>query len=303
MSKILMTGVVGFTGRYLVSALARAGHEVHGISHHAIAEPVEGLAGLHVCDLNNLAGLVDILSLVRPDKVAHLAAIAFVAHGDVDAIYRTNIVGTRNLLEAISLTGGAQSVLLASSANIYGNQVGGAIGEDVLPKPANDYGVSKLSMEFVAKLYAERLPLIVTRPFNYTGVGQELSFLIPKIVNTVRRRGGRIELGNLDVARDFSDVRDVVNAYIALLDEPAAIGEVFNICSGQPHSLQEVLALVRDLSGHDFEIAVNPAFVRSNEVKMLWGRREKLDGVISTRPAYSLRDTIDWMLSSDIWPQ
>jgi nucleoside-diphosphate-sugar epimerase len=297
MSKILITGADGFTGRYLVELLAAAGHEVHGVAHHPVAHPVAGLAASHICDLSNAAGLRDVLTGIKPDKIAHLAAIAFVAHGDVDAIYRTNVVGSRNLLEAAATVGGIEAMLVASSANIYGNQVSGVIGEDVPPAPANDYGVSKLAMEYVARLYADRLPLIITRPFNYTGVGQNVSFVVPKIVDAAARKEPTIELGNLDVARDFSDVRDVAKAYAALLDSPAAIGQTFNICSGQAHSLQDVIAMIRELSGHDFEVMVNPAFVRSNEVKMLCGSRRKLDGVIRTQTLHPLRDTIEWMLA------
>jgi nucleoside-diphosphate-sugar epimerase len=297
MSKILISGADGFTGRYLVALLAAAGHEVHGIAHQPVAPPVAGLVASHICDLTDAAALRDVLARIKPDKIAHLAAIAFVAHGDVDAIYRTNVVGTRNLLEAAATTGGIDAMLVASSANIYGNQVSGVIDEDVPPAPVNDYGVSKLAMEYVARLYADRLPLIVTRPFNYTGVGQNISFVVPKIVDAAARREPTIELGNLDVARDFSDVRDVVTAYAALLDSTAAIGQTFNICSGEAHSLQDVIAMIRELSGHDFEVRVNPAFVRSNEVKMLCGSRQKLDAVIGAQTLHPLRDTIEWMLA------
>ena len=224
MSRILITGVDGFTGRHLTALLAEQGHEVIGISHSAITMPIKGLTSSHIGDLTDAHALKDILATVRPDKVAHLAAIAFVSHGIVEDIYRTNIVGTRNLLEAISDVGGVEAVLLASSANIYGNRVSGAINETVTPDPINDYAVSKLAMEFVARLYQDALPIIIARPFNYTGVGQATNFVIPKIVDHVRRKANTIELGNLDVARDFSDVRDVVQAYSRLMADRVAIG-------------------------------------------------------------------------------
>lgn len=296
MSRILVTGVDGFTGRHLTALLAQQGHEVIGISHSAITAPVEGLKASHTCDLTDAQALKDVLAMVRPDKVAHLAAIAFVFHGIVEDIYRTNVVGTRNLLEAISTTEGVEAVLLASSANIYGNRVSGAIDEGVAPDPINDYAVSKLAMEFVARLYQDRLPIMIARPFNYTGVGQAANFVIPKIVDHVRRGAATIELGNLDVARDFSDVRDVVQAYSALLAEPEAIGQIFNICSGEAHSLQDVISMIKDISGHDFEVTVNPAFVRQNEVKMLWGDRTRIEKMTGQRPTHDLQDTLKWML-------
>jgi len=297
MSRILVTGVDGFTGRHLTALLAEQGHEVVGISHNAITVPVGGLTASHTCDLTDAQALKGIFATERPDKVVHLAAIAFVSHGIVEDIYRINIVGTRNLLEAIGASGGAEAVLLASSANIYGNRVSGAINETVVPDPINDYAVSKLAMEFVARLYQDRLPIIIARPFNYTGVGQATNFVIPKIVDHVRRKVATIELGNLEVARDFSDVRDVVLAYSALLAEPEAIGHVINICSGKPHSLMDVISMIKDISGFDFEVTVNPTFVRENEVKILWGDRSKIEHMTRQRPVYTLRDTLEWMLS------
>ncbi len=296
MSRILITGVDGFTGRYLTTLLAGQGHEVVGISHSVIPVPIEGLASSHICDLTDAQGLKDIVLAVQPDKVAHLAAIAFVAHGAVEDIYRTNIVGSRNLLEAVSAASSVDAVLLASSANIYGNRVSGAINETVAPDPINDYAVSKLAMEFVARLYQDRLPVIIARPFNYTGVGQSINFVIPKIIDHVRRGAATIELGNLDVARDFSDVRDVVLAYAALLNDPGAIGQVFNICSGKAQTLRDVIAMIQDISGHHFNVTVNPAFVRQNEVKMLWGDRSKIENLIGQRSHHDLRDTLAWML-------
>ncbi|PZU56959.1 MAG: GDP-mannose 4,6 dehydratase [Sphingobium sp.] len=297
MSRILVTGVDGFTGRHLTALLAEQGHEVVGISRSVITVPIGGLTASHTCDLMDAQALKDIFATVRPDKVVHLAAIAFVSHGIVEDIYRINIVGTRNLLEAIGAAGGVEAVLLASSANIYGNRVSGAIDEAVVPDPINDYAVSKLAMEFVARLYQDRLPIIIARPFNYTGVGQATNFVIPKIVDHVRRKVATIELGNLDVARDFSDVRDVVLAYSALLAEPEAIGHIINICSGEPHSLMDVISMIKNISGLDFEVTVNPAFVRQNEVKMLWGDRSKIERMTRQRPVYTLHDTLEWMLS------
>lgn len=300
MSKILVTGADGFTGRYLATELQRAGHEVHGLVHKPVASgKVAGVSALHVADLSDAVRLAAVVNEVQPDKVAHLAAIAFVAHGDIEAIYRTNLVGTRHLLEALAQSNAPlDAVLLASSANVYGNSVGGVLDENTPPAPANDYAVSKLAMEYAARLYAGRLPLIMARPFNYTGVGQAESFLIPKIVDHVRRRAPVIELGNLDVARDFSDVRNVVQLYRRLLEAPAAVGQSFNVCSGQAWSLNELLTMVREISGHDFEVRVNPAFVRQNEVKTLLGSRAKLDAVVGEVPEITLRDTLRWMLEA-----
>ena len=137
------------------------------------------MVAVNLCDRAELGRAV---AEIKPDVVAHLAAISFVAHGDVEAIYRTNVVGTRNLLEALAgLEKRPSAVLLASSANIYGNAAVEVIDESVQPSPANDYAVSKLAMEYMARLWMDRLPIIMTRPFNYSGVGQAPQFLLPKI--------------------------------------------------------------------------------------------------------------------------
>ncbi|MFM2089125.1 MAG: hypothetical protein RLZZ237_3994 [Pseudomonadota bacterium] len=296
--RILITGVQGFTGRYLAAELSQAGYEVFGLGHMPQQQPIPGVQAVHVCDLSDAAGLGRVIREVQPDMVAHLAAIAFVAHGDVEAIYRTNLIGSRNLLEALShAEKPLQAVLLASSANVYGNTTAGMLSETTLAAPANDYAVSKLGMEYMAALYQQRLPLILVRPFNYTGRHQSESFLLPKIVNHVKRAAPVIELGNVHVARDFSDVRTVVQYYRRLLEHPAARGETYNVCSGQAHTLDQVLAMVRSLTAHAFEVRVNPAFVRENEVKLLLGDPGKLIAAVGAVPDIPLLDTLDWMLN------
>lgn len=288
----LVTGSEGFTGRYVVTELQSAGYDVVGISH----EPGEGGLQADLCDR---AALIDAVGAACPDVVIHLAAIAFVAHGDVDAIYRINVVGTRNLLEALAVCEcKPQSVLLASSANIYGNSDVELLSEDVAPAPANDYAVSKLAMEYMAKLWMDRLPITLVRPFNYTGVGQSDKFLLPKIVDHFRRRAPCIELGNIDVARDFQDVRFVANAYRRLLQANAA-AQTVNLCSGKAHTLIEVVQMMEAMAGYKIDIKVNPAFVRANEVRRLTGDNRKLASLIGPLDIIPLQQTLAWMYAAD----
>ena len=291
MPRALITGLRGFTGHYLAQALETAGYEVFGTAHDTL--PVSSrLFKVDLCDREQVRLAV---AAVQPDVVAHLAAISFVAHGDVEAIYRVNVMGTRNLLEALSgLEQRPRAVLLVSSANIYGNAPVEVINEAVLPAPANDYAVSKLAMEYMARLWMDRLPIVITRPFNYTGVGQTPQFLLPKIIGHFQRRERVIELGNIDVERDFSDVRTISRIYTALLQKAPA-GEVFNVCSGKVYSLKEVLAMVADIAGYEIEVRVNPAFVRINEVKRLQGDAGKLRQAIGDFQTIPLQETLRWM--------
>jgi GDP-6-deoxy-D-talose 4-dehydrogenase len=150
----------------------------------------------------------------------------------------------------------------------------------------------------MARLWMERLPIVLVRPFNYTGPGQAPHFLLPKIVDHFRRGAEKIELGNLDVARDFSDVRTVVAAYRRLI-ERAPAGETFNVCSGKAVSLEEVLALMADIAGYHIRVRVNPAFVRENEVERLRGSNAKLVETIGALNAIPLEQTLRWMFEVD----
>lgn len=296
MAKALITGINGFTGRYLEEQLRAAGYDVAGLGVGADASLGRAI---YTCDLYDREALADVIERVQPDVVIHLAGISFAAHGDVEAIYRTNLIGTRNLIEAVAkCRGSSAAILLASSANVYGNAPVALIDETVAPAPANDYAVSKLAMEYVAKLWMDKLPITIVRPFNYAGIGQSEEFLLPKIISHFRRKAPVIELGNLDVVRDFSDVRLVTQCYTKLVEartDTKVRGEIFNTCSGKGHSLLDVLAMMREISGHTPEIRVNPAFVRANEIKTLIGSRKKLERAIGPVSDIPLIETLRWM--------
>jgi len=289
--RALIIGVRGFTGEYVARELAAAGYRVFGtvLTGNAAGPDVFNV------DLNDRAGLAAVVAQVQPDVVIHLAAITYVAHGDAEQIYRVNVVGTRNLLDALVQGGHTPScVLLASSANVYGNASVPVIDEDVAPAPANDYAVSKLAMEYMARLWMDQLPIVIVRPFNYTGVGQTDNFLLPKIVSHFRKGARRIELGNLEIARDFSDVRIVAQSYRRLL-AAAPAGRVFNVCSGQSYSLESVIDMMRDIAGYRIDVQVNPAFVRANDVLTLTGNNARLTAAIGPVETIPLVETLRWM--------
>ncbi|WP_025098887.1 NAD-dependent epimerase/dehydratase family protein [Burkholderia sp. A1] len=299
--RALVTGLAGFTGRYMAEALEAAGYEVWGtVSPEAAppADPALARARLLQADLLDPAALREAVAEARPDAVIHLAALAHVADNDPSDLYLVNVVGTRNLLAALdTLDARPRCVLLASSANIYGNARVESIDESVPPDPANDYAVSKLAMEYAARLWSERLPIVIARPFNYTGVGQRENFLLPKLVAHYASHAPRISLGNLDVSRDFSDVRDVAAAYVRLV-EAAPIGETFNVCSERACSLKEVLAMLARIAGYVIDVTVDPRFVRGNEVKILKGSRAKLRERIGELPVTPLEETLRWMMEA-----
>lgn len=275
-----LTGANGFTGRHFARQAGAAGYEVRAI-------------GSNLLDTESLRAEIRHL---QPRYVVHLAAISFVGHADAQAFYGVNVLGTTNLLDALcGLEHPPEKVLLASSANVYGNCERSPIAETEAVAPVNHYAMSKVAMEMMARTYVGRLPLFFTRPFNYTGPGQAESFLIPKLVDHFARRAQTIELGNLHVEREFNDVRFVCESYLRLL-ERAQAGEVYNVCSGQPVSLQAVIRMLAEITGHNLNVAVNPAFVRANEVHRLCGSPAKLSGCIGPMPGYELEVTLQWML-------
>ena len=293
--RALLTGRNGFTGRYVARELEAAGYEVVGLSDRQ--DPAD--TGSITANLLDRGAVHAAVAAVQPDVVLHLAAISFVAHGDVDEIYRVNVVGTRNLLDALaSAPKSPQLVVLASSANVYGNTEVEPITEVTPLVPENDYAVSKCAMEYMARLWMGKLPIVITRPFNYTGVGQSEQFLIPKIVAHFRRGERVIELGNTQVVRDFGDVRDVSRAYLAILGS-RPVGQTFNICTGVGHSMDDVLDMMADIAGYRIEKRINPAFVRANEVRCLVGSNALLGNEISLGSRIPLRDTLAWMYASD----
>ena len=292
--RVLVTGSEGFTGRYVCDEFARAGWEVWG----AGLQPQPDRPRYLQIDLLKPETLAPIVDVAAPDVVVHLAASAFIAENDVTAFYGINLLGTRHLLEALSQAHTPPTcTILASSANVYGNTTLGVLDEASATHPANDYAVSKLAMEYLAKTYMNKLGIVITRPFNYTGVSQEERYLIPKIVAHFKARATHIELGNTDVARDFSDVRDVARAYRSLA-EASPCGETFNLCSGQATALETCITMASEMTGHDIDVRVNPDFVRENEIKTLRGSRTKLDNAVGQQKRYRIRETLEWMLGS-----
>lgn len=290
--RVLVTGSEGFTGQYVCEAFENAGWEVWG----AGTKPLERKRYLRL-DLLKPETLRRISSEVNPDLVVHLAGVAFVAKDDADIYYKVNLIGTKNLLEAVCLkTGSTETrVILASSSNVYGEAGEGKIAEDSPLSPVSDYAVSKVAIEFLGKSYRDRLDVTIVRPFNYTGVGQDQSFLIPKIVRHFRDKAPAIELGNLDVARDFSDVRDIARYYLAVAEAEVS-NDTINFCSGRASSLKEIIEICKISTAHSPEIIVNPAYVRQNEIKVLEGDNSRLWRATGVHTITSIEGTITWML-------
>jgi nucleoside-diphosphate-sugar epimerase len=273
--RVLITGIDGFTGQHLEKFLLKNGFEVFGT---VISDsPQENYL---TCNIQNQSEVLSVIERSRPEYIIHLAAISFVGEENASLIYDVNILGTQNILDALlkaSIT--PKKVILASSATVYGNQNSEILDESMCPKPVNHYGISKLAMEHVAQTYFNKLDIIITRPFNYSGVGQAEHFLIPKIVKHYTEKKKEVELGNLHVAREFNDVDYVIHVYYELMISEIK-SQIVNLSSNKAIKLLDVIDAMNELAGYSIDVKVNPAFVRENEIASLSGSCEKLYALI-----------------------
>ncbi len=292
MKKVLITGIDSFTGIHLSSYLDECGYEVFGTSFF------EGTEKRYKCDITEKSDIANVLKKVQPDFLIHLSGISFAAYGDHEAFYKVNTIGTTNILETLVELGlNPSKIILASSATIYGNQGLEVLDESLCPKPANHYGASKYAMECLAQGYFDKLNILITRPFNYTGSGQAEHFLIPKIVKHFKEKSQIIELGNLDVEREFNDISFVCEVYKRLL-ECDKKSELFNIATNRGIKLLDVIENMNEIAGYKIKVAVNPNFVRKDEIKSLTGSREKLFDAIGTLELKDFKDTLREMFEA-----
>lgn len=276
MMKALIIGVESFTGQHLSTFLCSKGYDVYGTTF--IGDDNDKIFS---CDITDKNSIKHIITTILPDVIINLAGISFVGTAAKELFYRVNLFAVENILESIVEIDdyNPKKVILASSATVYGNQENTLLDEGMCPAPLSHYGFSKFAMEQIAQTYFDKLDIIVVRPFNYTGVGQEGHFLIPKIVSHFKDKNPEIELGNIDVFREFNDVDYVCNIYEKLLHSDVK-SEIVNICSNRVIALKEVIAMMNEIAGYEIAIRVNPAFVRQNEITKLSGSTTKLFALI-----------------------
>ncbi len=292
-NKVLITGINGFTGIHLEKYLTEQGFNVHGT---VIDIPKKDT---HIqCDITKKEQVNTVISKIKPDYVIHVAAISFVGESNSSLIYDVNVIGSENILQALIENDiKPKKVILASSATVYGNQGKEILDESMCPKPVNHYGISKLAMEHMAANYFDKLNIIITRPFNYTGTGQEEHFLIPKIVTHFRERKREIELGNIHVSREFNSINSVIDIYhkLILCDAKSTI---VNLSSSVPIKLLDVINMMNDIAGYKIDVKINPAFIRENEIKSLSGSTDKLTKLIGNIKQKEFKNTLKDMFES-----
>lgn len=284
----LVTGASGFVGRHLLRALRDAGHDAVGLG--------LGPASGNSCDITDPAAVRAAVLRVRPDRVAHLAGIAFAPGAGAGEFRRVHVGGTRHLLAACAELPSPPAVALAGSSAVYAASPG-PLAESSPLGPLSDYGLSKLAMEEEAAAWAGRLPVLVVRSFNCIGPGQDTRFLAAKLADAFRRRLPSVALGATDTRRDFTDVRDAAADYLRLLGPAPAAGCV-NLCSGRALSAADLLDLLANLTGHRPRVARDPSLLRAGEPALAVGDPSRLASLVGGLRRRPIEETLADMLSA-----
>lgn len=308
--RVLVTGVGGFCGPFVVAALVEAGHRVHGLvqqpSPRTSSLPLEAL---HVGDVVDAPRIARLVAETAPEGVIHLAALSFVpaAERDPQAAYRVNVEGTLAVLAAVRAAAPGTRVVAVTSSEIYGTVAPAElpITEDAPLRPRTVYGASKAAADVAAGQWARAygMAIVRARPFNHTGPGQDPSFVCSALGRQLAlveagRQPPEVRVGNLDPVRDFSDVRDIAAGYVALLERGRA-GEAYNLCAGEGASIAEVLAILRTQARVPVRVTPDARLGRAADVPRVVGSHARVTADTGWRPRVALSETLvtvleDW---------
>ena len=308
MARVLVTGCDGFVGRVLVERLARAGDEVWGIDR--VEGDAEFAGHTRLCaDLTDNEAVTRALDQAAPDRIAHLAAQASVRASFDEPIptILNNTVPTFHILNWLKSANRPVRLLAIGSAEEYGT-----IAPEALPltehtpvNPSSPYALAKSIQNQACGAFATLygVDVVITRSFNHTGAGQRDDFVLPSFARQVAEikagvRENVMQVGNLDVKRDFLDVREVCEAYIALLAKGEA-GETYNVCSGNSYRVRDMLERLCELAGVDVKIIVDPERLRPVDMPELRGDPSKLEDVTGWKASIPIDDTLQSLL--DYW--
>lgn len=302
--RVLITGASGFVGQWLSSAMLEAGWTVFGgtiqgppaagILSRRQAEAIHWLT----LDVVSDADMTRALGESAPDAVVHLAGLASPPQANKTPVlaFKINALGALRLLTQLASGARTTRVLIVGSAEQYGAH-DGPIPETAPLRPRSPYGASKAAQEVIALqvFRASGVPVICTRSFNHSGLGHADEYLLPALVRRARAlpaSGGTLVIGNGTPLRDYLHVKDVVSAYILLL-EAGAPGEVYNVSSGTGISVRALAERVLDRFRVRAAVETDPALVRPSDIPMLVGDNSKLRTATGWKPAHSIDDIID----------
>lgn len=305
MKKYFITGINGFVGKYFVDY-------VHGV------EPDSDIMGvdlgetskakdikyksLNLCDEKAVHNTIE---QYKPDYIVHLAAVSSVAKSweDPAGCFLNNNAAFLNLAEAIRKTEINARILSVGSSEEYGIY-DKPMNENFVLHPKSPYSVARLSQEYLSKLYVDRfgLDIVMTRSFNHIGPGQSTQFVVSSFISQLvniadKKSENKMMVGNIDVARDFTDVRDVVDAYYKILT-CAQNRQVYNVCSGKATKLRDIIDMASNKLQIKPNIIIDKSRLRSNEIMVVVGDNTKIKSELGWKPKYTLEQTISDIISN-----
>lgn len=309
--RVFITGATGFAGRHLMSILPSSENSVYGATYPQPPHPSE--KNICLLDLRSERDVFEAVKSARPEWVFHLAAVSNVRQSweRKKETMETNVMGTFFLFEAVKKFASEARILFVSSSDVYGF-LPGAEGAAARPFSEDDpfqlvspYALSKFGGELMAGFYrrCDGLDVVIARPFPHAGPGQSSDFVCSDWARQIIQieRGSQepvIRVGNSDVLRDFTDVRDTVRAYILLLEKGKA-GEVYNVCSGRGTALHEILGILLSSATRDVRVEQDPERLRKVDIPHLVGDNRKIRAETGWEPRIPLERTLADIL--DYW--
>lgn len=307
---ILITGATGFVGCYLRKFLNSPEHRIWGSAYPDVPEAFSE-DKIFYLDIRSEKDVFRHLQEIKPDWVFHLAAISNVRHSwsRRKETLETNIIGTLNLFEGIREFSPDARALFVSSSDIYGTRSlsGDPLTETEEVLTMNPYAYTKWSAELLSEFYTrvENLDIVIARSFPHTGPGQSADFVCSDWAYQIARiekglSDPVINVGNVSVERDFTDVRDVVRAYVRLI-EKGKTGEVYNVCSGRSYSLESILKRLLSFTQKEISVRVDSRKLRKVDIPRLVGDNRKIKEAISWEPQIPIEQSLEELL--DYWRQ
>jgi GDP-4-dehydro-6-deoxy-D-mannose reductase len=314
--KVLITGVGGFAGSHLadyiinnglaeVAGILRDGEKIDNIASH------ENEIQLSECDITDFQSIFTIVKEVKPDIIFHLAGQPFVPSSfeHTAETFKVNVIAPINIFEAVKSVDIAPRIVVVTSGEVYGETEGlpRVHTEQSVPRPVNPYAASKTSIDYIAQTYKtyEGLNIVIARPFNHTGPRQRASFICPSLARQISiiqkdHTSPILNVGAVTPRRDFTDVRDVAQAYWLLGSISNKDNFIYNVCSGRIFSIEEIIGLYEKITGVKFQLHVEQKRLRGYDIQLLAGSNELLRHATAWQPGIPMEQTLrdllaEWM--------
>jgi GDP-4-dehydro-6-deoxy-D-mannose reductase len=296
--KTLVTGTEGFVGPYLIGELLSKGYEVTGTFKDEIKTKLPAEVKKVHLDILDLSDVKKAFEKAKPDVIFHLAGISNVKFSidNPEITMKINVEGTKNILEAAFCMKKRPKVLVIGSAEEYGIPKKVPITEDLELNPVTPYAKSKVEAEKIAFEYVKKgLDAIILRSFNHIGPGQTDGFVCSAFAKQIseieKGKEPVIFVGNLESKRDFTDVRDVVKAYLLAI-EKGKPGIPYNICSGNAYQIKDILSKLLKMSKVKIEVKEDKTRMRKSDIPILQGDNSRFLKATGWKPKIKLEESL-----------